>query len=130
MSFANPQSPLDMLTPKKTMISTQYLQLKIGGDIAAMTGMCKALVAMDDAAIAAGASDEDRVLDVAFIREHTHGFNEFSAFVRRTPWASIERESGLTQCRAGRGGPHLRPKAKRGDRRLRHGADAASQGRA
>jgi molybdopterin-dependent oxidoreductase alpha subunit len=98
VSFANPQSPLDMLTPKKTIISTQYLQLKIGGDIAAITGMCKSLVAMDDAAVAAGAPDEDRVIDVAFIREHTHGFNEFAAFVRRTSWQSIERESGLTQA--------------------------------
>jgi molybdopterin-dependent oxidoreductase alpha subunit len=40
--FANPQSPTEMLTPAETTISTQYLQVKNGGDLAAITGLCKA----------------------------------------------------------------------------------------
>jgi hypothetical protein len=35
ISFANPQSPVDMLTPRSTTISTQYHQVKTGGDTAA-----------------------------------------------------------------------------------------------
>ncbi len=92
VSFANPQSPVEMLTPAETAISTQYLQVRIGGDIAAITGMCKALVHADDRAAAGGGQ---RVLDAGFIAEHTHGFDEFAAFVRRTGWDEIERESGL-----------------------------------
>ena len=52
--FVNPQSPREMLTPDSTVISTQYHQLAIGGDMAAIAGMCKALFAMDDLAIAEG----------------------------------------------------------------------------
>ncbi|MDP9901299.1 FdhF/YdeP family oxidoreductase [Variovorax ginsengisoli] len=95
VSFANPQSPVEMLTPAETAISTQYLQVKIAGDIAAISGMCKALIAADDAAQAtAGAA---RVLDAAFIAEHTRGFDEFAAAMRATGWEAIERESGLAR---------------------------------
>ncbi len=92
--FANPQSPREMLTPAETAITTQYLQVRNGGDIAAITGMCKWLVEADDAAQASGAA---RVLDAAFIAAHTHGFEAFAAFVRATGWDDIERESGLAR---------------------------------
>ena len=39
--FTNPQSPVQMLTGSSTKISSQYHQLKAGGDIAAIMGMCK-----------------------------------------------------------------------------------------
>jgi anaerobic selenocysteine-containing dehydrogenase len=38
VSFANPQSPKEMLSTEATCISTQYHQVKIGGDIAAVHG--------------------------------------------------------------------------------------------
>ena len=95
VSFANPQSPIDMLTPAQTAITTHYLQLKIGGDIAAVTGMCKALIAADDDAVRTGAT---RVIDAAFIAEHTHGFDVFATYTRQTGWDAIERESGLTRA--------------------------------
>ncbi|CAA2110522.1 FdhF/YdeP family oxidoreductase [Variovorax paradoxus] len=93
--FVNPQSPTEMLTPAHTRISTQYLQVKNGGDLGALTGMCKALLAADDKARDEGRS---RVLDMAFIAEHTEGFDGFAASVRKTPWAEIERESGLARA--------------------------------
>ncbi|MBA1273183.1 FdhF/YdeP family oxidoreductase [Stutzerimonas azotifigens] len=92
--FANPQSPAEMVTPKETVISTQYHQLQIGGDIAAIAGMCKALFDLDDQAIAAGSR---RVLDVAFIEQHTHGFEDFERKVRGYDWKQLERRSGLTR---------------------------------
>lgn len=92
VSFTNPQSPVEMLTGQETPISTQYHQLVPGGDTAALMGLCKAVLAQDDAARAAGAQ---RVLDVPFLLEHTHGFEAFEAAVRACPWASIEAESGL-----------------------------------
>jgi len=95
VSFTNPQSPTEMLTGSETCISTQYHQLKAGGDIAVLTGLCKALLEAEEQALATGA---ERVIDYAFIAEHTHGFDEFAAAVRATGWADIERESGLTQA--------------------------------
>jgi molybdopterin-dependent oxidoreductase alpha subunit len=95
VSFANPQSPREMLTPAQTTISTQYLQVQIGGDIAALTGLCKALLAADDEALRSGAS---RVLDHDFIAQHTHGFDAFADCLRHTSWPAIERESGLDRA--------------------------------
>ncbi|KIQ18506.1 formate dehydrogenase [Variovorax paradoxus] len=95
VEFVNPQSPTEMLTPAHTDISTQYLQLKNGGDLAALTGLCKALVAADDRALAEGHA---RVVDAAFIAEHTEGFEAFAASLRTTEWAAIEAESGLLQA--------------------------------
>src|SRR5690606_32477330 len=74
--FTDPQSPRQMLTGSSLVISTQYHQVAIGGDVAALAGICKALLAMDEAAQAAG---QARVLDSAFIEQHTQGFERFSA---------------------------------------------------
>jgi len=95
VSFTNPQSPLEMLTGQETVISTQYHQLKPGGDTAVIMGMCKTIFARDDAARAAGAQ---RVIDVAFIQEHTDGFEDFERAVRVCGWEAIERESGLARA--------------------------------
>jgi len=89
--FKNPQSPREMLSGEQTSISTQYHQVKAGGDSAAIIGMCKALLAWDDEAGSA------RVLDWGFIHEHTHGFDEFAGAVRASDWATLERRSGLTR---------------------------------
>ena len=94
VSFANPQSPREMLTPAQTRISTQYHQLRIGGDAAAIVGLCKALLEADDAATRSGAA---RVLDADFISAHTHGFGEFAAYVSQCDWPQIERCAGLAR---------------------------------
>lgn len=92
--FVNPQSPREMLSSEDTVISTQYHQVKIGGDIAAIAGICKALLEMDDAAAAA---NRPPVLDHAFIAEHTHGFGAFADCVRGYRWRTLERRSGLSR---------------------------------
>ncbi len=58
--FTNPQSPYEMLTLSETQISTQYHQVNPGGDLAALMGMCKALLDMDDEAQAAGGAARPR----------------------------------------------------------------------
>jgi molybdopterin-dependent oxidoreductase alpha subunit len=87
--FINPQSPTEMLTGSSTRISSQYHQLKTGGDTAAMMGIAKALLGLE-----AGGQP---VIDREFIREHTHGFDEFKAAVEACEWSEIERRSGLTR---------------------------------
>jgi molybdopterin-dependent oxidoreductase alpha subunit len=90
--FADPQSPVEMTTLGSTRIASSYYQVKVGGDAAALQGIMKCLVEMDDAAGAAS-----RVLDHAFIAEHTRGFERLAQVLRGTAWASIESASGLTE---------------------------------
>lgn len=92
--FLNPQRPGEMLTGDETRIATQYHQVRAGGDIAAMVGIAKCLLAWDDEAKGNGGS---RVLDVEFIAEHTHGFEAFEDSVRSVDWTAILEASGLTQ---------------------------------
>lgn len=95
VSFVSPQNPFDMVTGHETKISDQYLQVRAGGDVAAILGLCKVVVEADDAAIASGSK---RVLDVEFISEHTTGLETFIACVRDANWSDIERESGLSEA--------------------------------
>ncbi len=93
--FTDPQNPLEMATLGETRISTQYHQLRAGGDLGAMMGIAKCLVEWDDAALANG---REGVLDHAFIAEHTTGFDAFVAAVRAADWLDITRESGLARA--------------------------------
>ncbi|MBW9117681.1 FdhF/YdeP family oxidoreductase [Rhizobium cauense] len=122
--FINPQAPSEMLTGKETPISSNYYQVKSGGDIAAIFGISKALIEADDALHAAGitkvsgsdaepddpsnaaaiafaasiaAADKKHVLDHDFISTHTAGFEEFAAAARQYQWEDLERVSGLTR---------------------------------
>lgn len=92
--FINPQSPVEMLTGKATQISAQYYQVRPGGDIAVLMGMCKHVFARDDEA----RKRDRRVLDVDFLKQHTAGLEEFESKVRSTTWESIEAESGLSRA--------------------------------
>ncbi|MCF6691234.1 FdhF/YdeP family oxidoreductase [Raoultella terrigena] len=87
--FADPQNVIEMATYSSTNIASTYFQVKAGGDAAALKGIAKALLQMDD--------DLDNVLDSAFIAEHTQNFPAFADDLRLTRWHDIERESGLTR---------------------------------
>jgi molybdopterin-dependent oxidoreductase alpha subunit len=88
--FAAPQSPIEMATFSSTDIATNYYQVRVGGDAAALKGIMKALIALD-------AEAGGTVLDHGFIAEHTRGYEAFAADLARTPWLAIEQRSGLTQ---------------------------------
>jgi molybdopterin-dependent oxidoreductase alpha subunit len=90
--FADPQSPVEMATFSSTPIASTYLQVKVGGDAAALKGIMKALLELDDSG-----GTEARVLDHAFIAEHTHGFEALAADLRAASWQDIEAISGLPE---------------------------------
>ncbi|RDS79795.1 CbbBc protein [Dyella psychrodurans] len=90
--FADPQDPLEMATFGATEIASTYLQPKVGGDAAALKGIMKALLEMDEVL-----GPESVVLDHAFIAEHTHGFEAFAADLRATSWRDIETISGIPE---------------------------------
>ena len=123
--FVNPQSPSQMITGHETKISSEYYQVKIGGDIAALFGVCKALIEADDELKASGpkkvvgnddkpkdprnaamvafaaamaSADKKHVLDHDFINEHTAGFEKFAQTAREHNWEDLERISGLTRA--------------------------------
>ena len=87
ISFINPQSPTQMLTRDETRISGRYHQVKAAGDLAALTGICKWLVEIDDEARERG---DAPVLDHAFLAEHTHGFEDFAIWPRAQRWEELE----------------------------------------
>jgi len=93
--FTDPQNPIQMVLTGGTRISTQYHQLRVGGDGAALLGLCKAVIEADDAAIA---RKSPRVLDVAFIEQHASGFDDFANYCRQASWDDIERSSGLSRA--------------------------------
>lgn len=92
--FTNPQAPAEMLMLKSTRISSHYYQVKAGGDLAAIAGICKALLdlARDDQR-----DSQNQILDLEFIRDHTHGFDEFRPWLADLSWTVIEQKSGLSR---------------------------------
>ncbi|WP_256079285.1 FdhF/YdeP family oxidoreductase [Massilia sp. YIM B04103] len=83
--FADPQSPTELLSGHGTKLADAYFQVRVGGDLAAITGIAKAVLERD-------------ALDRAFIAEHTDGFDAFVAVMQQQSWADIEQASGLTRA--------------------------------
>ena len=79
--FAVPKSAKSMLSGG-SWIASDYLQPRIGGDIALLKGLAKAVLQR-------GAADK------AFIGAHTADFDAFCADIDATDWPSIVAKSGL-----------------------------------
>jgi molybdopterin-dependent oxidoreductase alpha subunit len=82
--FANPQSAREMLTGGSTAIASHYYTPRIGGDLAALTGLIRCVFEWN-------AEDHD------FVAAHTLGVDALRAAVMQTAWDDIEAESGLTR---------------------------------
>ena len=95
IEFINPQDLTQMLTDHPTKLSHMYLQVRPGGDIAALMGLAKHVFAVD----ARHKRDRQRsVLDEAFIAAHCDGFEAFRSQAEATSWEDIERHSGLARA--------------------------------
>ncbi|MFJ6753583.1 MULTISPECIES: FdhF/YdeP family oxidoreductase [unclassified Streptomyces] len=81
--FKNPQTPLGML--KGTALNDLFLQIRIGGDQALFRLLNKLVIETE------GATDE------AFIREHTHGYEELAAAAKEADWDETLTATGLTR---------------------------------
>jgi molybdopterin-dependent oxidoreductase alpha subunit len=89
--FASPQHVTDMLSSGVQIAST-FIQPKIGGDFALIKGVAKRVLELDDLAVEQNA---ERVLDVAFIEEHTANFEAFAGDLRGQSWEALVEESGV-----------------------------------
>ncbi|MFE5966941.1 FdhF/YdeP family oxidoreductase [Streptomyces sp. NPDC056463] len=79
----------DMATFHATRTSTLNLQPRIGGDMALVRGMAKAILEQS--------ASDPKALDREFIDRHTAGFDEYRAVCEATSWEEIERQSGIAR---------------------------------
>jgi len=92
--FADPQKPLEVITPLSGAISTNYFQPNLGGDMAAVRGMAKALLETQRALLA---DDQPGIFDLEFIERHTQGIEDWFKVIDATPWSLITAQSGLSE---------------------------------
>jgi molybdopterin-dependent oxidoreductase alpha subunit len=93
--FAAPQDPIEMATFTSTPISSEYCQVKVGGDLGVLKGIMKLVLAAHEAAIQAG---DEPVLDLPFIEQHTTGFEALADDLRATSWDDILRVAGVPRA--------------------------------
>lgn len=93
--FSNPQNKLEMLTKGSTEISCLYFTPKLGGDMAAIRGMVKVMLAIDKQR---KEKEEAGAFDEAFLAQHCEGLVEYIQQVDNTTWEKIEAQSGLSQA--------------------------------
>jgi molybdopterin-dependent oxidoreductase alpha subunit len=85
-----PHEFVDMATFHTTETGTMNVQVRIGGDLALLRGVAKAV-------LEAAEQDPD-VLDREFIEDHTHGFAAYRALVESTPWPELVAGSGIAEA--------------------------------
>jgi len=88
--FTDPQDIVQMATLGAADITSEFVHIRIGGDLALLKGMMKVLFERD----AAG----EAVLDQAFLDEHTVGLDAVREEVLAQDWAEIVRVSGVSEA--------------------------------
>ncbi|MFG2651265.1 FdhF/YdeP family oxidoreductase [Streptomyces sp. NPDC048436] len=84
-----PHDFTDMALNKATRTSTLNLQPRIGGDMALIRGMAKAVLEQS--------KTDPKALDQEFIDRHTAGFEEYRDRCEATRWEEIEQQSGVSR---------------------------------
>ncbi|WP_229928369.1 FdhF/YdeP family oxidoreductase [Kitasatospora xanthocidica] len=85
-----PHDFTDMALNRSTRTGTLNLQPRIGGDMALLRGMAKAILEQS--------ATDDKALDRLFVDRHTSGFDAYRDICESTPWEEIERQSGLDRA--------------------------------
>lgn len=89
--FMNPQTPRGVLG-NGTRIADDFLQIRLGGDLALFQALNLLVLEAEDAA-------PGTVLDRAFIDSHTNGFAEYAEHLRTTvSWPDVLAATGLTRA--------------------------------
>ncbi|QCB53626.1 FdhF/YdeP family oxidoreductase [Sphingopyxis sp. PAMC25046] len=90
IKFTEPQDIVQMATFGSTEISSEFVHIKVGGDLALLKGMMKVLFERE----AAG----EPVLDHAFIAEHTSGFDALKADIEAQHWPDLVAAAGIDEA--------------------------------
>ena len=110
-----PHEFVDMATFHTTETGTMNVQVRIGGDMALLRGVAKAVLE--------AAEKDPTVLDREFIEYHTHGFDEYRALV--VVHAVVRHRRRLRHCR----GRHPQARRTRTSRRSASSSPGASASR-
>jgi len=89
MRFAHPQNPVALLGDA-TPIARMHVPVRINGDVAFFQGVIKAMLEEEDRA-------PGRVVDRAFVEEHTEGYGELARAMRERAWTDLEVSSGVRE---------------------------------
>ncbi len=79
----------DMATFRTTKVGTMNVQVRIGGDMALLRGVAKAVFE--------AAATDPAVLDGEFLDRYTHGLPEYRALCQTTPWSQLVAASGVAE---------------------------------
>ncbi|MBH1565976.1 FdhF/YdeP family oxidoreductase [Stenotrophomonas maltophilia] len=88
--FAEPQDMVQMATCGSTEITSEFVHIRIGGDLALIKGMMKVMFERE--------AQGERVLDHAFLAEHTVGLEALREDVMAQDWDQIVQVSGISQA--------------------------------
>ena len=87
--FTEPQDAVQMATFGSTAIASEFVHIRIGGDLAFLKGIMKVMFERE--------ANGEPVLDEAFIAEHTVGVEAMRADVTSEQWADIVSASGVSE---------------------------------
>lgn len=88
--FAEPQDVVQMATFGSTEITSEFVHIRIGGDLALIKGMMKVMFERE--------AQGERVLDHDFLAEHTVGLEALREDVLAQDWGQIVQVSGISQA--------------------------------
>lgn len=88
--FAEPQDVVQMATFGSTEITSEFVHIRIGGDLALIKGMMKVMFERE--------AQGERVLDHDFLSEHTVGLEALREDVMTQDWDEIVQVSGISQA--------------------------------
>ncbi len=88
--FAEPQDMVQMATFGSTEITSEFVHIRIGGDLALIKGMMKVMFERE--------AQGERVLDHDFLSEHTVGLEALREDVMAQKWDEIVQVSGISQA--------------------------------
>ncbi|MFF0342704.1 FdhF/YdeP family oxidoreductase [Kribbella sp. NPDC004875] len=85
-----PHEFVDMALFKATRTGTLNLQVRVGGDLALLRGIAKAVLEE--------ARTDEKALDEVFLERYTDGFAAYRKLCEDTDWADLEKQSGLSEA--------------------------------
>ncbi|WP_329180395.1 FdhF/YdeP family oxidoreductase [Streptomyces sp. NBC_01477] len=85
-----PHDMTDMALFKSTPTSTLTIQVRVGGDMAFLRGVAKAV--LEESA------HDPKALDHEFIGRYTFGFEDYRALCEATSWEQLEEQSGVPRA--------------------------------
>ncbi len=90
--FTKPTKALQALAGRPTKLTDLFVPVRVGGDLALLTGIQKALLEREAAA-------PGTVVDGSFVASRTAGFDDLVAHLDGLPWDLLVQESGIDRAR-------------------------------